>query len=80
MQYVSVFVKHGREIALASATRGKKEGMLHFAICILSDVQELMRHHIDNDEISDKINEEINEAKELILSVMKELEIEKYMP
>ena len=73
--YVSVLEKHGREIAMAEAM-GKKIGRLHFAVCVLSDVQEMVRFG----EEPEKINEEINEAKELILSVIDELEKEKYMP
>ena len=63
----SVFAKHGDEIRMYQEREGTINGLLSYAISILSDVQEIVgNQYADHD-----LNEEINEVKELILEAIK---------
>lgn len=62
---VSVFEKHGEDVKTYEATGGVKRGRLLFSMAILSDCQEMTG--------SGDISDEIDEAKELIVSVIEML-------
>lgn len=64
---VSVFEKHKEEIGMYEKMLGKEKGHLMFALSILSDVQAELTPNIRDR----RLNEEINEAKELIIEVFK---------
>jgi len=65
----SVFEKHGWELKEVERLHGVLSGRLFFAACILSDVQEMVYRGMDKQKIID----EINEAKELICSVRRNI-------
>lgn len=62
----SVFVLHKRAIQTHEELEGRIYGRLMFSASILSDTQEMLCAGVDPDVIS----QEIDEAKELIFSVM----------
>lgn len=63
---MSVFAKHGREIAMYEKAGGISRGRLLFAMAILSDCQEMAGEG--------DLSEEIDESKELIQSVIQNLD------
>lgn len=60
-----VFEKHKKEIEMCEGMLGVVDGRLFYAVSILSDVQHMVG---DNEEI----NDEINEVKQLIISILKQ--------
>jgi len=62
----SVFQKHSKEIVSYQEKFGYINGLLEYANAILSDVIEM----VSNGSNAERIIEEINEAKELIISAM----------
>ena len=62
---VSVFEKHGEDIKTYETVSGVQRGRLLFSMAILSDCQEMTE--------ASGISDEIDEAKELITSVIKML-------
>ena len=66
---MGVYEKHGEEIALYQVAAGRDRGRLLFATAILSDVE----HMLDSDTPLERVQEELEEAKELIVDVQKGL-------
>lgn len=63
---MSVFEKHGEEIATYEKAGGTARGRLLFAMAILSDCQEMAGGNL-----IDVVNGELDEVKELLASVIK---------
>jgi len=67
---VDVFDIHGDEIRMLEKEMGTIKGRLFFALCILSDVQEM----ISRDYNPQRVIREIDEVKQLIISVQQLIE------
>ncbi len=68
-----VYERHGEEIKLYQLVAGTEKGKLLFAVAILSDVQHLLDPSMITNVAKDEIRTELDEAKQLIGDVMREV-------